>query len=132
MKMKPLFPGLLILTLAACASPSPREAVHKQAVIDYDRLAADADAFARQNVKQLVSTTQAFYSILRRWPRTFQELGRFVTDTREPLDLTVFNELDFATLKDGSVQIYYDVNCSRFDTKEFQFPKAGTVNVKPN
>ncbi|MGD0060151.1 MAG: hypothetical protein ABSD58_12115 [Verrucomicrobiia bacterium] len=128
MRAKPWLAVVTLLMASACASP--REKAYQQAVTDYKRSEADAAAFASANVKQLVSATQSFYSILRRWPRTFEEFGRFVTDTREPLDLTAFNDVMFAALEDGSVQIHYDVNCSRFSGKQYQFAETGTVNVK--
>jgi hypothetical protein len=129
MRVKSFSLGLLLLALAACASP--REKAYQQAVSDYKHNEAEVIAYAKAQEQQLISTTQYFHTVARRWPRTFQEFGRFVNDTRDPLDLTAFNDLTFATLRDRSVQIHYDINCSRFNSKEHQFTQSGTVNVKP-
>ena len=118
-----------LLLLASCASP--REKAYQAAVRDYQHSEREVAAYARAEVKQLVTATRVFHATVGRWPQTFMEFGRWVTDTSQPLDLLAFNDLTFAALNDGSVQIHYDVNCSRFDTTQYQFTQTGSVNVKP-
>jgi hypothetical protein len=79
---------------------------------------------------QLVAATKTFHSSVGRWPQTYQEFGSFVLSKNMPLDLAAFNDVTFAALEDGSVQIHYDVNCSRFSDKEYQFTQTGSVNAK--
>jgi hypothetical protein len=120
--------AITLLIATACASP--REKAYQQAVKDYQRSEADVAAFARANVKELVAATRTFRTSVGRWPQTFTEFGRFVFANNVPLDLSAFNDVTFAALADGSVQIHYDVNCSRFSNKQYQFTQTGTVNVK--
>lgn len=120
--------AITVLIATACASP--RERAYQQAVRDYKRSEANAAAFARANVKQLVAATKTFHSSVGRWPQTYQEFGSFVLSKNMPLDLAAFNDVTFAALEDGSVQIHYDVNCSRFSDKEYQFTQTGSVNAK--
>jgi hypothetical protein len=54
----------------------------------------------------------------------------FVMANSVPLDPNDFNNVTFATLDDGTVQIHYDINCSRFNTPQYSFTQTGTVNVK--
>jgi hypothetical protein len=122
---------LAVITLfVATGCASPRERAYQQAVRDYKRNEAEVAAFARTNVKQLVAATKTFRTSVGRWPQTFIDFGRFVLANNVPLDLLAFNDVTFATLEDGSVQIHYDVNCSRFINKQYQFTQTGTVNVK--
>jgi hypothetical protein len=114
----------------ATGCASPREKAYQQAVRDYQRSEANVAAFARANVKQLVAGTRTFRTSVGRWPQTYQEFGRFVLANNVLLDLAAFNDVTFAVLEDGSVQIHYDVNCSRFTDKQYQFTQTGTVNVK--
>jgi anti-sigma factor RsiW len=120
----------VITLLMATACASPREKAYQQAVRDYNRSAANVAAFARAHMKQLVAATRTFRTMVGRWPQTFTEFGNFVLANNVPLDLTAFNDVTFAALDDGSVQIHYDVNCSRFSDKQYQFTQTGTVNVK--
>jgi hypothetical protein len=120
----------VITLLMATACASPREKAYQQAVRDYKRSEASAAAFARANVKQLAAATRTYRTSVGRWPQTFLEFGRFVLANNVALDLTAFDDVTFAALEDGSVQIHYDVNCSRFNTKQYQFTETGTVNVK--
>ena len=129
MRAKLLLAGLPVLIVVACASP--RERAYKAAVDDYRRRERVVVDFARVNVKQLVAATKAFHSSVGRWPRTFTEFGEFVLNNRAPLDLAAFNDATFASLSDGSVQVYYDLNCSRFDHAQYKFMRTGSVNVKP-
>ena len=128
MRAKPSLVALLLLMVVACASP--REKAYQQAVKDYKRNEADVAAFARANVKQLVAAIRTYHSTVGRWPQTYREFGGFVVAHSVPLDLTAFNDITFAALEDGSVQIRYDANCSRFSNKQYQFTQTGTVNVK--
>jgi hypothetical protein len=120
----------VITVFVATGCASPREKAYQQAVRDYQRREAIAAAFARANVKQLVAATKTFRGSVGRWPQTFTEFGRFVLANNVPLDLTAFNDVAFAALGDGSLQIHYDVNCSRFSDKQYQFTQTGIVNVK--
>ena len=120
--------ALTVLVITACASP--QEKAYQQAVANYKRGEASAAAFARANVKQLVVATRTYRASVGRWPQTFTEFGRFVLAKNVPLDLTAFNDVTFAALEDGSVQIHYDVNCSRFSDKQYQFNESSVLNVK--
>lgn len=120
--------GLSLLTVVGCASP--RERVYQAAVNDYKRNEATVASFARAKVKQLVAATKAFHVSAGRWPRTLMELSDFALDNHVPLDFPAFNEVTFAALDDGSVQVHYDVNCSSFSHAQYQFTQAGSVSVK--
>ena len=128
MRVKHLLAGLPVLIVVACASPQER--AYKAAVSDYRRREVVVVDFARVNVKQLVAATKAFRFSVGRWPQTFTEFGDFVLNNHTPLDLTAFNDATFASLSDGSVQVYYDLNCSRFDYAQYKFMRTGSVNVK--
>jgi hypothetical protein len=127
-RAKLLLAGLSLLAVVACASP--RERAYQAAVNDYKRSEAAAVEFARANVKQLVAATKAFHVSVSRWPRTLIELSDFAFDNHVPLDFPAFNEVTFAALDDGSVQVHYDVNCDRFKNGQYQFSQTGSVNVK--
>ena len=119
---------IALLLTASCASP--REKAYQQAVNDYKRHEADVAAYARSNVKQLVAATKTFRLKVGRWPQTLTEFDDFVSASNLPLDLTAFTDVGFAVLGDGSLQIHYDVNCSGYNNKEYQFAQTGSVNVK--
>jgi hypothetical protein len=121
--------SLLALNLVACASP--REKAYQSAVNDYNRKNKVVVDFARGKVKQLVTATQAFHVSVGRWPQTLNELAGFVFANNVPLDPIDFNDVTFATIDDGSVQVRYDINCARFNTSQYSFTQTGTVNVKP-
>jgi len=123
--------GLLLFLLLAIACASPREKAYQAAVRDYNRSQAEVVAFTQANVKQLILATKTFRSKVGRWPETYQELGDYTAANNLPLDLTAFSDVTFATLGDGSLQVYYDVNCSRFSTTQYQFVQTGTVTLKP-
>jgi hypothetical protein len=120
--------GLLAVNLIACASP--REKAYQSAVGDYNRKNKAVADFARAKVKQLVTATKAFQASAGHWPQTLTELARFAFANNVPLDPTDFNDVTFATMDDGSVQVRYDVNCSGFNTPQYSFTQTGTVNVK--
>jgi hypothetical protein len=120
--------GFLTLNLFACASP--REKVYQSAFNDYKRKNAVVVDFARVKVKQLVTATKAFGTSAGHWPQTLKELAGFAFANSVPLDPTDFNDVTFAALDDGSVQVHYDINCSRFNTSQYSFTQTGTVNVK--
>jgi hypothetical protein len=122
------FLGVLLLIVAACASP--RERAYNAAVDDYKRADAVVVDFARANVKQLVAATKAFHASVGHWPQTFAELIDFALGNKVPLDAMAFTDATFAALADGSVQVHYDVNCIRFSTAQYQFTQTGSVNVK--
>jgi hypothetical protein len=127
-RAKRLLAGLSLLIIAACASP--RERAYKTAVNHYKRNQADVTEFTRANAKQLVAATKAYRASVGRWPRTLIELSDFAFDKHMPLDFSAFNEVTFAVLDDGSVQVHYEVNCNRFKHGEYEFSQAGNVNVK--
>lgn len=120
----------VVSLLIATACASPREKAYQQAVNDYKRKEADVAAFARANVKQLIAATRTYRISVGHWPQTFTEFGSFVLANNVSLDLTAFDDVTFAALEDGTVQIHYDVNCARFSNKQYQFTQTGTVNVK--
>ena len=120
--------GLLALNFIACASP--REKAYQSAVEDYKHENAVVVDFARAKVKQLVAATKAFQVSVGRWPRTFPQLAEFAFGNGLPLDPIDFNDVTFAVLDDGSVQVHYDINCARFDTPQYSFTQTGSVNVK--
>jgi len=120
--------GLIATNLIACASP--REKAYQSALNEYKHKNAAVVDFARAKVKQLIATTKAFQISATHWPRTFKELAEFALGNGLPLDPTDFNDVTFAALDDGSVQVRYDVNCSQFNTPQYSFTQTGTVNVK--
>ena len=117
-----------LLFVAACASP--RERAFKAALKDYNRINRAAVEFARAQAKQLVAATQTFQAARERWPQTFEDLVQFAFSNRLTLDPSAFNDVTFAALPDNSVQVYYDINCARFDTPPYKFTQSGSVNVK--
>jgi hypothetical protein len=127
-RARPVLVGLLALNLIACASP--RERAYRSALNDYQHKNAVVVDFARAKVKQLVAATKAFQTSVGHWPQTLTELAEFAFGNGLPLDSTDFNDVTFAALEGGSVQLRYDVNCSRFNTPQYTFTQAGTVNVK--
>ena len=120
--------GLLALNLVACASP--REKAYRSALNDYKQKKAVVADFARVKVKQLVAATKAFQSSAGHWPQTFKELTEFTFTNSVTLDPIDFNDIAFAALEDGSVQIRYDINCARFSNPQYSFTQTGTVNLK--
>ena len=128
MRVRLILVGLLTLNLIACASP--REKVYRSALNDYKHKNAIVVDFARVKVKQLVTATKAFQVSVGRWPQTLKELAEFAFANGEPLDPTDFDDVTFAALEDGTVQVRYDINCSRFNTPQYSFTQTGTVNVK--
>jgi hypothetical protein len=119
--------GLLALNLVACASP--REKAYRSALNDYKHKNAVVVEFAHAKVKQLVAATKAFQASVGHWPETLKELAGFAFANGVPFDPVDFNDVTFAAMDDGSVQIHYDVNCSRFSTPQYSFNQNGTVNV---
>ena len=128
MRTRLVLVGLLTLNLIACASP--REKTYQSAINDYKQRNAVVVEFARAEVKQLVTTTKAFQTSLGHWPRTFKELAEFAFANAVSLDPTDFNDVTFAALEDGSVQVHYDINCASFNTPQYSFTQTGTVNVR--
>jgi hypothetical protein len=123
-----LLVALSLPIVLACASPCER--AYKAAANDYRRRNAVVVDFARANVTQLVAATKAFHSSAGRWPRTFIELSDFAFDKHAPLNFPAFNEVTFAALDDGSVQVHYEVNCDQFKSAQYQFTQTGSVNIK--
>ena len=128
MRAKLLLAGLSLLIVAACASP--RERAYNAVVNDYKRKQADVTEYTRANVKELVAATKAYRAKVGRWPGTLAELSDFAFDNHMALDFPAFNEVTFAALDDGSVQVHYEVNCDRFKHGPYQFSQAGSANVK--
>ena len=128
MREKLLLAGLSLLMVAACATP--RERAYQAVVNDYKRKQADVTDYMRAEVKQLVAATKAYRASVGRWPRTLIELSDFAFDKHVPLDFSAFNEVTFAVLDDGGVQVHYEVNCDRFIHGQYEFSQAGSVNVK--
>jgi hypothetical protein len=119
--------GILLLAVG-CASP--REKAYKRALKDYQHRDQATVEFARVQAKQLVAAARSFRAAVNRWPQTFNELASFAVQNRLALDPLAFNDVTFAELSDGNLQIHYDVNCARFDTPEYKFSQSGSVNVK--
>ena len=128
MRARLVLVGLLALNFVACASP--REKAYQSALNDYKRKNAVVVDFARVKVKQLVIATKTFETSVGRWPQTLKELTGFAFANNVLLDPTDFNDVTFASLEDGSVQVHYDINCSRFNNPQYSFTQTGTVNVK--
>jgi hypothetical protein len=120
--------GLSLMAVVACATP--RERAYNAAVNDYKRNQTDVTAFTRSEAGQLVAATKAFRAASGRWPRTLIELSDFAFDNHVALDFPAFNEVTFAAMDDGSVQVHYEVNCDRFKHGQYEFSQAGSVNVK--
>ena len=114
--------------VVACATPQER--AYETATNDYKRQQAYVTEYTRANVKQLVAATKTFHASAGRWPRTLIELSDFAIDNHVPLTYPAFNEVTFAVLDDGSVQVHYEVNCDRFKHGQYEFSQAGSVNVK--
>jgi hypothetical protein len=123
-----LFAAATLLLVLGCASP--REKAYKNALKDYQRANKATIEYARAQAKQLASAARTFYTSLNRWPKTFNELASFAIQNRLAFDPYAFNDVTFAELSDGSVQIHYDVNCARFDTPQYKFSQSGSINVK--
>jgi hypothetical protein len=117
-----------LLLVAGCASP--REKAYKAALNDYKRANQTTVEFARAQVKQLAIAAQSYRSTFGRWPETFNELASFAVPNKLALDPLAFNDVTFATLSDGSLQVRYDVNCARFNTPQYKFNQSGPDNVK--
>ena len=120
--------SFLLLNLVACASP--RERVYQAALNDYQHKNAIVVTFARAQVKELVAATKSFHASLNHWPTTLLELAGFTVSNRVPLNPEAFNDVTFAALEDGSVQVHYDVNCSHFNEGQYSFTQNGSVNIK--
>ena len=120
--------ALSLLFVIACASP--REKAYQAALRDYQRNEAQVVAFTQANVKQLIAATKTFRSSVGRWPQTYQEFGNYAAANNLPLDPTAFNDVTFADMGDGSLQLHYDVNCTRFSHQQYHFVQTGTVTLK--
>ena len=127
-KVRATVVALILLLVASCASP--RERALKAALNDYKRANQASVQFARTHVKQLVAATQMFHAARERWPQTFEELVQFALQSQLSFDPLAFDDVTFAALPDGSVQVRYDVNCSRFDRPPYKVTQSGSVNVK--
>jgi len=114
--------------VAACASPQER--AYQSAVTDYKRQQASVIEYTRASVQQLVAATKTFHASAGRWPRTLIELSDFALDSHVPLSFPAFNEVTFAVLDNGSVQVHYEVNCDRFKHGQYEFSQTGSVNLK--
>lgn len=130
MQAKRSLPGLLLFLLLVTACASPREKAYQAAVRDYNRSQTEVVAFTQANVKQLIAATKTFRSSVGRWPQTYQEFGNYAAANNLPLALTAFNNVTFAAMGDGSLQVHYDVNCTRFNHQQYQFVQTGTVTLK--
>ena len=119
---------IALALIVGCASP--RERAYKLALQDYQRGNQATVEFARAQARQLVAAAKSFRSTMNRWPQTFNELASFAIQNRLSFDPYSFNDTMFAELPDGSLQIHYTVNCSRFDTPQYKFSQSGSVNVK--
>ena len=126
--MRIRFVAVTTLLLVSCASPQQR--AYKTALKDYQRANQATIEFAKAQAKQLVAATRSFHDTLNRWPKTFDDLASFAVANRLSFDPYAFNDITFAELADGSLQIHYDVNCVRFDTPKYKFSQSGTANVK--
>ncbi len=117
-----------LLLVLGCASP--REKAYKTALKDYQRANQATVEYARAQAKQLAAAVRTFHASLNRWPKTFDELALFAVQNRLAFDPYAFNDVTFAKLADGSLQIHYYVNCARFDTPQYKFSQSGSINVK--
>ena len=124
---RPLTAAVLLMA-TACASPQER--AYKEAVKDYKRSQAAAAEYTRVNVGQLIAATKTYRASQGRWPRTLIELSDFAFDNHLPFDFPAFNEVTFAALDDGSLQVHYDMNCERFSQGHSAVSQTGSVNVR--
>jgi uncharacterized lipoprotein YmbA len=115
--------------LAACASP-PERAMHR-AMREYQRETQEAEQHAREQLARLARAAQAFHAANQQWPGTLDELARFAVRERLDFDRFGFRRADFALLSDGTLQVYYVVDSSAFDTPRHRFNLRGTLNVQP-
>ena len=121
---------MVALCVFGCASP--QEKAYRAELKDYQRNHQAAIEFARTQTKQLVAASRSFHDSFHRWPKTFDELASFAVQNRLAFDPYAFNDLTLAELTDGSLQIHYDVNCSRFAAPQEPLSQSGSVNVKAN
>ena len=120
----------LVILLFTVGCASPREKAYKHALKDYQNRNQATVEFAHAQAKQLVAAARSFHSAVNRWPQTLSELASFAVQSRLAFDPLAFNDVTFAELPDGSLQIHYDVNCSSFDTPQYKFSQSGSINVK--
>lgn len=123
-----LFLVLLSAIAGGCASPT--EKAMKLAMRDYELASAASADYAKQVVADVVTVARAFHDATGRWPASLAEVVVFSERTTSKIDPFAFNDTSFATLPDGSLQLYYDVNCARFNTPQYKFRQASSVNVK--
>jgi hypothetical protein len=123
---------LLFLALAAgTGCGSPQEKAYKRAMKNYQRGAKDARAYAKEQETQLVAVSRVFCKISGRWPYSAAELGFFADKERLKFNEYAFKRMTFATMPDGSAQVSYEVDCSRFDTHEYTYRMPGNVRIPP-
>jgi len=97
---------------------------------DYRRASAGCAARAREQGAHLAAAARAFRAANNRWPVLLTELSQFAYLNKLPLDELAFNDVTFASMSDGSLQIQYEVNCARFDPANQGLIQPGTLNVK--
>jgi hypothetical protein len=117
------------LLMAGCASP--QEKAMKRTMRDYRRNGKAAQTYAKEQEAQLVAAARAFHQSKKRWPFSADELGAFADQNRIEFRSFAFLRLTFAAMKDGSAQVSYEVDCSRFNTHEFIYHMPGTVRITP-
>ena len=121
----------LIALLVAIGCASPQEKATNRAMRDYRRASAGCAAHAREQVARLAAVARVFRAANNRWPVLLPELARFAYLNKLALDELAFNEITFASMSDGSLQIQYEVNCARFDPANQSLLQPGMLNVKP-
>jgi len=121
----------LIALLVAIGCASPREKAVKRTMRDYRRSSAGCAARAREQGAYLAAAARAFRAANNRWPVLLPELAQFAYLNKLSLDELAFNDVTFASMSDGSLQIQYEVNCARFDPANQSLIQPGTLNIKP-
>jgi hypothetical protein len=121
---------LAALLLAGCASP--REKAMKRTMKDYREASAECSRNSRAQVASLIAAARAFYAEYHRWPYRLSETARFGAIQNPPLDELTFNQTTFASMSDGSLEIQYEINCSRFDPAHPNLIQRNKVRVGLN
>jgi hypothetical protein len=120
---------VLLATVAGCGSP--QEKAYKRAMRDYQRGSKEARAYAQEQETQLFTVARAFRKSSGRWPYSAAELGFFADKERLKFNEYAFKRMTFATMPDGSAQVSYEVDCSRFDTHQYTYRMPGNVRIPP-
>jgi len=117
------------LFLAGCATP--QEKAMRRTMRDYQRTGQAAHAYAAEQEKLMVNAARAFHRNNGRWPFSSDELTGFANEHQLDFSGFAFLRLTFAVMPDGSAQVSYEVDATRFNTHEFRYQLPGSVRIPP-